>query len=248
MPQNKSIMNGADFLEMEPLDEGGYATSRTLFSKIRATQMLPLDPINVAGIISLRYLKNVGSNMDLQWATESLGALQDASSFREMVGLESIKSRHGSYSERKWLDHLHELVKSRVLEEIRNPHNCARVFLRYFEVPKNNTASRSIFDGTALNVLCKKPLCVNLPTLSEVRCAISCFPHGYMLSADMRHEFHQIAFPRGIENFVSILCAGKVFSLKVLPMGFSRAPYFAQCVTWTIEGLRVAGSVRKKIL
>ena len=47
-----------------------------------------------------------------------------------------------------------------------------------------------------------------------------------MLSADMRHGFHQIPLPARIENYVSVRCAGTVFTLKVLPMGFSWGPYF----------------------
>ena len=169
-----------------------------------------------------------------QWAVDTSEALLNGSFFMEMVGLGPIKSRHGSHSERKWLQHLLDLVNCGVLREIKDPRRVSRVFLRYFAISKTCSFSRSIFDDTLINALCKKPLSANLPPLEEIRFAISCFSKAQMLSEDMRHGFHQIPLPSRIENYVSFQCAGRVFTLKVLPMGFSWAPYFSQCLIWAI--------------
>ena len=102
----------------------------------------------------------------------------------------------------KWKEHLAELCHCGVLKEVEDLRSSPRLYLRYFEVPKGTTKSRSIVDGTPLNDMCAKSPTLNLPSLAELFHITSCFPGGIFLTADVRHFFHQIRIPSEISPFL----------------------------------------------
>ena len=220
----------------EPLHELPYEVFQASSAKIEKHRvgMRPLDKINVAAKLNLKALSTISLVQEHGWAHLCVASLLNAKSFLSMIKLDPLGDSCGDQSHEQWMPHLQELREADVLDHVRIPHKVPRVFLRYFEVEKTKSLSRSIVDGTPLNQLCEKPHPINLPSIEEIIYALSWFPSGIVVTGDIRHWFHHIPLPDGIRNIFSIKCAKQVFELKVLPMGFSWAPYIAQCLGWII--------------
>ena len=168
------------------------------------------------------------------WGKKCTTVLTSSQEFMQATNFEAFHGKLGSGSGPKWRDHLVELSSYGVLRRVHDFRTDSRLYLRYFEVPKDEVSSRSIVDGTLINERCATPPSLNFPGLTEVIHVISCFPSGFFLTADIRHFFHQIRIPTAVGRLFSIKCKNETFELQVLPMEFSWAPYLAQCLAWIV--------------
>ena len=219
----------------EPADNLAYGTAYgAVLQKSCTLKQRALDPISVAGRLHIDTLCAIASRSTYTWGKKCLTILTDEHSFRLFTEFEGFRGKLGVHSEAKWRDHLAELCSYEVLRRVQDFRNDSRLYFRYFEVPKDEISSRSIVDGTPINDRCATPPSLNFPALAEVTHILSCFPGGKFLIADIRHFFHQIRIPSGLGRIFSIKCEDKTFELRVLPMGFSWAPYLAQCLAWII--------------
>ena len=116
----------------------------------------------------------------------------------------------------------------------------ARVLASYFEVAKKNKKLRAIVDCRPFNSMCKTPPRMNLASIPDLLLRIARLGRCYMSVGDFSGWFHQLAIPKECRDLFGILCAGNLFFMCVVPMGFSWACVLAQCVTWTIILMRQA--------
>ncbi|CUF79501.1 transmembrane protein, putative [Bodo saltans] len=103
-----------------------------------------------------------------------------------------------------------------------------RFFGIFFEVPKATATTRAILNARIQNARANRPPSFALAQFSLVVSMMCTFSEFYV--ADLRHWFYQIRLPAGIEQYFSILCGSAIFEFLVLPMGFSWAPFIAQCL------------------
>jgi hypothetical protein len=108
------------------------------------------------------------------------------------------------------------------------------ILATYFAIVGKGVA-RSIFAGKQLSKFFKRPLPVNLPNLPLVLSTISRLSRGrhvWVVTADLRNNFHQIAIHEDVSRIFNVQCDGKMYSWRVMPMGFSYSPRSAQALAW----------------
>jgi hypothetical protein len=110
----------------------------------------------------------------------------------------------------------------------------------FFTVPKSNGKLRIITDARPANRICKKPPHFSLPTVEDIIKLVQSLPEVHAATTDLRHWFHQIPIPASLRRLFYIRSAPRWFgrepfvSPKVLPMGWTAAPFVAQCCAWTV--------------
>lgn len=106
------------------------------------------------------------------------------------------------YTAEKWLAHIEELVKAKVLEEVHLKHECKwrraiKIFGRYFAVPKGREKARAIFNGKPVNALYRSPPSTNTcdpPRVVKIVAEMHSETNSkrYFVMMYWRHYFHQI--------------------------------------------------------
>ena len=106
----------------------------------------------------------------------------------------------------------------------------------YFAIEKaGKNVARSIFSGKYLSKMFKRPLPVNLPHMPTVLSTIARILKGrqaWLITADLRNYFHQIAIHHEVGSIFTVPCGANLYSWRVLPMGFSYSPRHAQALAW----------------
>ena len=204
----------------EPADNLAYGTAYgAVLQKSCTLKQRALDPISVAGRLHIDTLCAIASRSTYTWGKKCLTILTDEHSFRLFTEFEGFRGKLGVHSEAKRRDHLAELCSYEVLRRVQDFRNDSRLYLRYFEVPKDEILSRSIVDGTPINDRCATPPSRNFPALAEVTHILSCFPGGKFLIADIRHFFHQIRIPSGLGSHILNKMRGQDFRVASSPNG-----------------------------
>jgi hypothetical protein len=143
-----------------------------------------------------------------------------------------------------WKCHLDELEEWGVVTG--SPEADISFFCRYFAVPKTTTTCRSIFNGRPLGRHCKPPPPVNLPDVGFIIDILSKFftkdrkVYGFVL--DIRHWFHHIRVGDDLSRYFGLLCVGRFYRYKVLPMGWSHSPWVCQAIAWALVIKALSGT------
>ena len=88
------------------------------------------------------------------------------------------------------------------------------LFCKYFAVPKDESCSRSIFDGRLFCDVCKAPPPVNIPDIPTIIKTIAELGAGerlFGLTADNRHWFHRIGVKNDLAKYFGIKCNDNIF-------------------------------------
>ena len=137
----------------------------------------------------------------------------------------------------KWERHLNDLCKFKVIE--RQLCGSLLALSTYFAVPKNEFFARSIFNGRLLSAQFQVPPPVNLPFLPRTLKLMTtivweCVDGISVCLGDLRHFFHQLLMHPSLWKFFGLLCNGKYYQWKTLPMGWSFSPYIAQSIAMLV--------------
>jgi len=119
-------------------------------------------------------------------------------------------------------------------------HSEIAAFAVFFTVPKSNGKLRTIMDARMLNQCSRRPPPVNLGGMGDClkkAAELQCKVH---IQADISHWFHHFPLPDGADSFFGVRCENKeearteYFRCKTMCMGWSWAPYIAQCTALTV--------------
>jgi hypothetical protein len=182
-----------------------------------------LDCIEVAGKASLEALAQL--TIAHIWFITTMAMLSSDFCFLLKTNLFNAVSAPRS-TLKKYQASLLSLVEWGVLKISRS--HCARVFASYFEVPKSKGVSRAILNARQVNALARRPPHFSLAVFSEIVGVIESGTWFY--TSDLRHWFYQIKIPPAVTWLFAITVGNIIYECCVLPMGFSWAPYLAQCI------------------
>jgi hypothetical protein len=156
-----------------------------------------------------------------------------------------IKDFKKQLTAEKWYTHLALLVTVMMLIPIARGE--VHLSATYFAVAKGNNKARAIFNGKALNKFLGSAPPINLPVPQELLRKLARLKgRKAILTADIRHWFHQIELSPEVSAFFGVAFKDEKnveqwFRWATLPMGTSWSPYVAQCLAWTILILILAG-------
>lgn len=198
---------------------------------------LPLDPIDCAGVIDAKVQARLA--VFSPFSAAAFAMINDPSFFSSRLidpaSAESSPARN-EWKKTKgvWKEHLLRLKEYHVVGTCPSPR---LIVSSYFAVAKNNgEVARSIFGGRQLSLLFRRPPSVNLPLLpfvlslaAEIVAEVGAL---YLLLADIRHYFHEIAVDRRLQPFFTVYCCSQLSMFLNLVMGWSYSPRIAQCYAW----------------
>lgn len=207
---------------------------------------LKIDPIDCARTIKPPKLLNL--NVPFTWFVSSLLLITSITAFEQLfiTPMAEVKINWAMRTHESYEDHLQALHKPKhglpLIEEEKSGK--LRFVSKYFAVSKKcKILARTIFNGRALSRLQRRPDTVNLP---EIPCVLkeASRIHKTMQSkssqvvapavftADIRHYFHEIEVSPEISVFFGVVCRGKAYSWRGLPMGWAHSPRIAQSLSW----------------
>lgn len=186
----------------------------------------PLDQIDVAGIFNYQGLDTAA--VFVRTAIQSIG---DPEYFANQVlraKLPPIEERR-NHTDQKYRSHLDKLCQWRVIEQVKL--EALKVVCRYFAVSKDESTSRSIFDGRNLSDMCVPPPRLRLPDPREIATYFGDFPRRTAITVwDYRHFFHQIELHPEISKYFGVKLDKRYFLWRCLAMGWSHSPSIAQAL------------------
>jgi len=124
-------------------------------------------------------------------------------------------------------------------------------FAVFFTVAKANGRQRTIMDCRGLNAASERPPPVNLGQMGETLSKAAELGCTHHIQADISHWFHLFSLPEEVRRFFGVQCYDKEWSCTAyfksctMPMGWSWAPFVAQCTTITAV-LSLAHTSRRK--
>ena len=204
----------------------------------------PLDPITVAAGIRLKVFLKFAQNMPLvtEWALFAATLLNEQGMMK-LLWADYEKRRHElrervvpvrgepvSIDEkfRMALEGL-ERMKVIVIAKRDKAAEVGRQRIGFFQVKKDATSDRAIFDCRPSNPLFPPTRKVHLVEVAEVLEMCRFFRTPFFAVADFRHFFYQIGIPADVSPLFSV-GVGLCYEVVVVPMGWSWGPWFAESV------------------
>ena len=196
---------------------------------------MPLDKITVAGQCSPQ-----GLGAKYSWLLMALALVTNLGAFLELF-TETPRIRWGDDTRPVYEAHVAELIGFGVLKSI--PSGEVKFISRYFAVPKKNDTARAILNLRNLSKLQRRPPSTNLPEIPQLWEKLNAIHNGVqkrttkivaptLVTADIRHWFHEIPVSASISQFFCIRLRTAFYRWCVLPMGWGHSPRIAQCISW----------------
>ena len=148
------------------------------------------------------------------------------------------------FTSQKWWTHIANLHQWGILIHVGEGGSVqgVRMFGRYFAVPKTADSARAIFNGKPVNAHYLPPRSVNICDPPRVVQMVNDFADGkrlYFVMVDWRHYFHQLPLNADISRNFGVCITDPngtkhYYRWGSVPMGWSWAPYVAQCIGWHI--------------
>jgi hypothetical protein len=199
--------------------------------------LLPLDPIKVAGGADLATITRMAETLQCVFALQALGWLEDI----DDLWIVPPPERPPRFipTPAPYHPHLQYLAGSRVGVLASVTAQDVRFVSSYFAIPKNDEVSRSIFNGRALSDRCHVPPPVNLPDITDIIYWIkqlTAESKGKLwgMTGDIRHWFHQIRTGPRVYQYFGLCCREQFYQWRCLPMGWSYSPRICQCIAWVL--------------
>jgi hypothetical protein len=202
---------------------------------------LPLDPVAVAGSVRMGALRRravfrfvVAAVLTITNLTFFTGLLKSG---------HELKVLYGNRVHRKYKDHEAQLASFGLV--VPCPVGQVRFVSTYFAVAKSGEppTGRSIFNGRKLSANFIPPEPINLPEIPDALRRLHEIHNQNqfgkktrvprVLTADLRHWFHQLTMRPSISRFFCLsFQIGRFMRWATLPMGWSHSPRIAQSISW----------------
>jgi len=206
-----------------------------------------MDPIpeGIAGRLDQRALRAAAKRLNCPILEFGTGVLESHGSFEEATEPLSLQPQRNfrAMTRSSFLGCLWLLWCWFLLDEIPHipggGHEQIRAFAVFFTVPKSNGKLRTIMDCRDLNHRSKRPPPVNLGGMGECLRRASDLGCTVHIQADISHWFHHFGLPQGSQQYFGVKAFSPdeertdYFQCRTMPMGWSWAPFVAQCAALT---------------
>jgi hypothetical protein len=187
-----------------------------------------LDHVDVAGCIDLESIRAAVRNPGCPLHV-ALWALMDDSFEESLVPRGKLRKR----TFKEYLKFVEEMVDADLCDRASRKDK-AKAYSGFFTVLKKEVDGirilRTILNCEGLNLASPKAPPVNLPSLLEVQEAFK--DCKFLKALDFRHYFHQMSINKKLQDWLHIAIGPARIKWKVLPMGWTWAPFIAEAVSW----------------